>query len=313
MRPETLLLLDVIRNCAADGLTRDETACKLNLSYQTIVKHALANGIEFKRKKEFGPTGSRNAVICERYLKGEKQIDLANEFGISRERVRQIIERSGLVSERKRHADFVAIVAGTVARKNLTLTEAASMFGLSRSNVYAHCRMHGVTPASLSAEERAELNDLALQVVSGKSIRQAVQCEHRKAKRLRRHLVKNGINARGRSRWDDFSERKRLLEKWRSEGLSWKECAAKLSKRDGRKITGAALVTWCSRHMKHLVATKKPTGLPKGVTFHRGRFMAQINIGGRNKYIGRYETADEAHKAYLVKLHESRPVAGGLQ
>lgn len=313
MRTGTILLLDQIRACAASGLTRDETAHKLDLGYQTIVKHALANGIKFKRKKDSAAKGSRNAVICARYLKGEKQIDLANEFGISRERVRQIIERSGLVSERKRHADFIAIVAGTVSRKNLTLAEAASMFGISRVNVYTHCRIHGVTPASVTAEEREELNALALQVVSGKSIRQASNCDHSKAEKLRRHLVNNGINARGRSRWDDFSERKSLLEKWKFSGLSWEECAVKLSKHDGRKITGGALVAWCSRNMKHLISPRKASGLPKGVTTSKGRFMAQISIGGRCRYIGTYDTPEEAHSAYLVKLHESSPVAGGLQ
>ncbi|OWV62552.1 hypothetical protein ATY75_12060 [Rhizobium sp. N122] len=313
MRDETRAILDRIKSYAGEGLTRDETAVRLGLSYQTVVKYALSNGIAFKRKKDDGPTGSRNSVICQRYLKGEKQTDLAREFGITRERVRQIIERSGLVSERKRHADFIAVVAGTVSRKNLTLTEAAHMFGLSRANVYTHCRMHGVTPASVTAEERAELNALALQVVSGKSVRQASNCDHAKAEKLRRHLVKNGINARGRSRWDDFSERKRLIAEWKSAGLSWEECAVKLSKHDGRKITGGALVSWCSRHMRQLVAFKKASGLPKGVTNHKGRFMAQINLGGRSKYIGLFDTPDEAHKAYLVKLHETSPVAGVMQ
>ncbi|API52894.1 hypothetical protein BMW22_15825 [Rhizobium leguminosarum] len=313
MRAETRILLDTIRFHANSGLTRDETAERLGLRYQTIVKHALAHGIEFKRKKDALPTNGRNAVICERYLNGEKQIDLSKEFGITRERVRQIIERAGLVSETKRHEDYVAIVAGTVVRKGFTVKQAAEYFGTSRLNIFNYCVKHGVTPARMTAEERAELNALALQVVSGKSIRQAVHRESAKAEKLRRHLINNGITARGRSRWDDFSERKRLLEEWKSAGLTWEECAAKLSKHDGRKVTGGALVSWCSKHMRHLVQTKKASGLPKGVTIHKGRFMAQISLGGRSKYIGSFDTPDEAHVAYLVKLHESRPASGVLQ
>lgn len=36
-----------------------------------------------------------------------------------------------------------------------------------------------------------------------------------------------------------------------------------------------------------------------GVTFEKGRFKAAIGVGGRTKNLGRYDTAEEAHGAYL--------------
>jgi hypothetical protein len=39
----------------------------------------------------------------------------------------------------------------------------------------------------------------------------------------------------------------------------------------------------------------------KGITFHRGRWQAQIRHAGRNLYLGLFNTAQEAHEAYFAK------------
>jgi hypothetical protein len=44
------------------------------------------------------------------------------------------------------------------------------------------------------------------------------------------------------------------------------------------------------------------TGLPKGVHFcgRTGRYVAQITCGGRNTFLGRFNTPEHAHAAYAV-------------
>lgn len=257
MRPRIAKLVDEIRKLAADGLTIEEAAKSLDYTYQVIARHARENQIRFRRpSNSWGEHRERNQEICRRYLDGAEQASLAREFGITRERVRQIIEKAGIVSESKRHADFVMVVVGTVARKGLTVGEAAEMFNISRQSVYNYCRDNGIKPATRTAEEMQELDNLAKSVVKGASIRQAAGCDHRKAEKLRRHLQKRGIKAKGRSRHDDFSVRKRLITNWRGLGHSWAECAQLLSKHDGRPISLGGLYLWAKRHMPELFASE---------------------------------------------------------
>lgn len=41
--------------------------------------------------------------------------------------------------------------------------------------------------------------------------------------------------------------------------------------------------------------------LPKGVTLHRGAYVAQIRAGGRLRYLGRFKCPEEAHAAYCAE------------
>ncbi len=50
--------------------------------------------------------------------------------------------------------------------------------------------------------------------------------------------------------------------------------------------------------------TRKSSGLPTGVSMRRGKFIAHAHLSGKNRYLGSFSTALEAHVAYL------RAVAG---
>lgn len=247
-------LLQDIRVLAEAGATTAQAAEKLGYSYQYISRLSRESGISFSRQYLINSnTNARNQEICKRYLDGEMQVRLADEFGITRERVRQIIEKAGLVSEGQRHADFVAVVVGTVERKQLTVSQAADMFKISKQVAYNYCRSQGVKFASMTAEEAAELDALARAVVDGESCRKVVGGSDKKAAKLIRHLERKGITARGRSRHDDFSKRKELIENWRAEGLSWSECAIKLTAHDGRHISYNGVYMWVRKNMPHLI------------------------------------------------------------
>lgn len=42
----------------------------------------------------------------------------------------------------------------------------------------------------------------------------------------------------------------------------------------------------------------------KGVSFHRGKWTAQIRTNGRNLHLGRHDTPEAAHAAYVAKAKE---------
>jgi DNA-binding CsgD family transcriptional regulator len=84
--------IEALRACAAEGLTRQETADRLIVTYQTVAKLAKSHGIEFKRAgvKE---NDIRADAMAAMYKSGKTLEDIGGLFGLTRERVRQLITR----------------------------------------------------------------------------------------------------------------------------------------------------------------------------------------------------------------------------
>ena len=51
---------------------------------------------------------------------------------------------------------------------------------------------------------------------------------------------------------------------------------------------------------------KNKCGLKGVYLYHNGRFKAQASIGGKNRHIGYFDTAEEAHSAYRQAVAEHR-------
>lgn len=187
------------------------------------------------------------------YLDGSTYEEIGAEWGVTRQRVEQVMRKLKVVPARQRQRDNMAVIAGTIVRKNLTADEAAEMFGVSRNTVYRCCYEMGVAPPRMSQEEVADFEAMTAEVVGGKSILSAANYRPYRAAKLRAFMLDRGINARGRSRHDDMSERRILIQKWRDNGVSWRECAERLSKHDGRPIGYQGIYQWVRRHMPHLV------------------------------------------------------------
>lgn len=258
MRESTRNLIRELREIASSGAPMTEAAQRLGIKYGTVASYARTFVIDFQRKKRSAPTPStatRNREIADRFLAGEEQAALAREYGITRERVRQICNKQGCVTARKRQEDFMATVAGAAIRKGLTVQQTADMFGISRVSAYMYGKRYGFTFPTMTAEEAQELERLVILAATKTSIRQAAGCDHALSEKIRRELKKRGLETKGRSRHDDFSHRKDLIARWRGQGKTWDECAALLTSHDGKKIGTNGVYGWAYRHMPELFDT----------------------------------------------------------
>jgi biotin operon repressor len=221
---------------------------------------AMHDDVPTRRGRPKGITGKKKDInsdqryqhVKQLYLSGLNYEDIGARLGVTRQRIEQMVSKLDLVPQRKRMADRRAVVAGAIVRKSLTTRQAAEMFGCSVHYVYTCCVEHGVEPASMTVEEKAELGRLASEVVSGASIRRAAGLDSAKARKLSRMLKRNGIKAKGRSKHDSFEHRYALLNEWRSAGKTWHEIGDLLSDHDGRPIGWMSVNQWARRHMPHL-------------------------------------------------------------
>jgi DNA-binding CsgD family transcriptional regulator len=98
MRARSQLSVEALRRDAAAGLTRREIAEKYRVSYATIVKMGIASSVLFKRQKGSGvrsgaDLSSRDLAMSALYRDGKTLQEIGTAFGITRERVRQILSK----------------------------------------------------------------------------------------------------------------------------------------------------------------------------------------------------------------------------
>jgi len=100
----------IVATAMVDGLSASKMSKLLNLTHHTFSKHFAESldGYTFKRKRkqETEPyiKGSRagrskDSDICERYLGGEILADIGKTYGVTRERIRQILKRYGITGK----------------------------------------------------------------------------------------------------------------------------------------------------------------------------------------------------------------------
>lgn len=308
--------LQAIFDCAARGLSRAETAAELGICLSTVGAYGRQHAIPFRHASAvlFDP---RSEPMAAMYKAGKTLEEIGQLYGLTRERVRQIISK---------YHGITALDGGNCIRAKSRQERAAA-----RKNA-RYLAKYGCTFADWQDMVRV-----------GKEMRAAGKGRYRSPTYA---FVSQRSNARARGiEWELT-----LLQWWtiwqasgkwdlRGRGQGYMMCrfgdAGSYSVGNVYIATGVhngavqpnnpyrvghpdhEKVISVIRHKLGSGGRTRKTpdmhtvhaGLPKGVTLNKGRFQAQASIYGKRKYLGSFSTPEEAHQAYVAAISAPLEVA----
>lgn len=204
----------------------------------------------------------RIAAIRARFDRGETLQAIGDSYGLTRERVRQIVAKTGaeprFVTFGKRRAE----IAAAVKAENLSSDEAAARYGIGRGAVLAICSAFGVVCRQDFLWNSPEIAALADLVRGGMSIHMAAGHVHKVERLIWQYCQRNGIVSRY-GRWHDRSPRVAMVQKMRAQGAGWEAIAAAVTELEGHHVGRAGLYMWVRNHLdkdvwKHVRPARKP-------------------------------------------------------
>jgi len=191
----------------------------------------------------------RNREIIARFDAGQTLQQIGDDYGITRERVRQIVVKSGHVPRRitvGEKRDAIAEQCRKLADAGCTYEQIVAETGKNYRYVTQLCRERSIEVDRISLSERLELLRLMAKVSNGASIRSLVGDGY-PAQRLAHFCEQYGISSKhGPNR--DLSARRQLVEEGRTNRKSWRQIAAEVGKIEGKEVSATALAMWARPH-----------------------------------------------------------------
>lgn len=250
---------DIIR-LAEEGKTLTEIAKNLSLPVHSVRHRVLALGLRLRdgRTDRKGTHDQARAdAIAERYKRGETLQRIGDSYGISRERVRQILRKCTPVLERDGGA---AVVAEQKRRDQAARRDQAYMekFGCGWEE---YKRIRDISRGRL-------LEELKPHVEAGGSLRSFCQAYKVCKYTVYRLAHEAGLDIRhGPHR--DLSYRLAMIERGRADGLSWARISGLMAKIEGRPLSEAAAYLWARKHAPHLIDGRpEPRGIAPAASHH---------------------------------------------
>lgn len=256
MKHRLQIVIDAVRECAEAGMTSREAAESIGLSYNTIRSFANDFNIEFVNPN--AANRDRQQAIIERFDAGETLESIGDSYGITRERVRQIVAKAGCKPRHALKREFRDQIIQTMQREWLTCGELASRFGVSAAVILKTAWEAGVKLPRRTREQEEELAALADRVRAGESFNGIAGGDHTVANRIKTYCDSIGVKSIARSRWADTSHRPAIILQGIADDLTWDQIAQKLSAVEGVRIHGYCLSNWAQKHVDLPKRERKP-------------------------------------------------------
>lgn len=181
-----------------------------------IVDYAALAAKQAARAEKSVELSKRNADIFARFTAGETLQQIADDHGVTRERVRQITERMGGEPRSLKIREKMGHHRAILTSKPMTLEEASDAVGLSRVHTSRLAAYFGIRFEHRYAWDTPEIAALAERVKAGESIRAVANRNLKVGKWLSSYCVAHGIKL-SHGRWRDRREPKPKVWRERKE------------------------------------------------------------------------------------------------
>jgi DNA-binding CsgD family transcriptional regulator len=196
-----------------EGGTAEEVGRMLGIAHSTVRRVLKRHGIPGRRRgRKIGPPSQRNLEIAAIYQSGKTLQQTGAQFGVTRERVRQIIGRVGvpsrpagpgnspLTSERREEAV-------RLYRKGKSRAAVAAMLRMGPKTVRQILDAEGVAHHKCGRRSRPEQRRRQKAMVQmyqrGETLTAVARAFHASVAWVRKVLINHGVKARGKRRGDE--------------------------------------------------------------------------------------------------------------
>ena len=202
------------------GVRPMQILAETGVSRSMVYKVAYDNGIVIKRPKDTSANDAkraahreqmevlrlRNEEIIALFNRGETLEAIAQQYGVTRERIRQIAHKAGGKPRRVVKAEQMEATRAILSSGPMTPEQASDALGLDRAETLRIARSFGIELVVKRAWDNPEVAALAELVRGGKSIRSVARGDLKMTRWLSEYCDHYGITLRY-GRWASRRER----------------------------------------------------------------------------------------------------------